>query len=446
MRLSLLRATSDRPTLFCCTASSLLCCFAFLLAPSLAGEWPQWRGPHADGSVAGPARSDPLPDQLSVVWKRKIGGGYSGPVVSGDRVWVHSRQGKDEVVSCFRLSTGETVWRQSYAAPFRQDHSALSHGSGPYATPALGGGRLFTFGITSVLIAWDAANGKLLWRKNSADEFDPSFPYFGNAASPVIWKDLVFVHFGGHVRDDMETPAKGAMVGLRVSDGGEAWRWTGDGPALGATPVIAEIEGRPQLVFKTKKMIVGADPRTGKELWRIPFKVSMDNTIVTPLLVDGRLIVSDYDFGIAAWALQARDSEWTVRRLWKHRTVSMFTSTPVLAGGLVVGFSHFRSGQLVLLDPESGKVHWRGKPRSGEHGSLISWGDEVLVFAEDGSLIIGKVEDNGFRQLKKYAMGRATCWAHPALAGSRIVYRDVEDLAVCLLARPQAPPVATVQQ
>ena len=404
-----------------------------LLAPAHARQWPQWRGPHADGSVAGPARGDPLPDELSVVWKRKIGGGYSGPVVGGDRVWVHSRQGDEEVVSCLRLSTGEPVWRQSYTAPFRQDHSALSHGSGPYATPTLNDGRLFTFGVTSVLIAWDAATGKLLWRKNSADEFDPSFPYFGNAASPVVWEDLVFVHFGGDVRDRIEIPTKSAMVGLRVTDGREAWRWTGDRPAVGATPVITEIEGRPQLVFKTRKMIVGADPRTGKELWRIPFTVTEDNTIVTPLVVDGHLITSDADWGIAAWEFQAGDADWTVRRLWKHRTVSMSMSTPVLAGGLVVGFSYFRSGQLFLLDPESGNVRWQGQPRSGEHASLVSWGDEVLVFAEDGSLTVGKVEDNSFHELKKYALGRATCWAHPAVAGSRIVYRDGDDLAVCLL-------------
>ncbi len=432
MELPLLGSTPDRSTHFLC-AAFLLSGFLFLPAPPLAGQWPQWRGPHADGSVAGPNRSNPLPDQLSSVWTRKIGGGYSGPVVSGDHVWVHSRQGNEEVVRCFRLSTGEVVWSQSYAAPFRQDHSALSHGSGPYATPALKGDRLYTFGVTSVLIAWDAATGKLLWRKSSADEFDPSFPYFGNAASPVVHEDLIFVHLGGDVRDRIEIPAKGAMVGLRISDGREVWRWTGDGPAVGATPVIAEIEDRPQLVFKSRKMIVGADPGTGKELWRIPFKVVEDNTIVTPLFVDGRLITSDPQWGIAAWEIHSRDSDWTARRLWKHRTVSASMSTPVLAGGLVVGFSHLRSGQLFLLDPESGNVRWQGRPRSGEHASLVSWSDEVLVFAEDGSLTIGKVEDNSFHELKKYALGSATCWAHPAVAGSRIVYRDGDDLTVCSL-------------
>ena len=119
----------------------LFSCGLLLLSPALSAEWPQWRGPHADGSVAGPARVAHLSDQPSILWKRQIGGGYSGPVVSGDRVWVHSRQGDNEVVSCLDLFTGELVWRQSYAAPFRQDDNALAHRLGPYATRALNEGR-----------------------------------------------------------------------------------------------------------------------------------------------------------------------------------------------------------------------------------------------------------------------------------------------------------------
>jgi len=412
----------------------LLCCgLIFLLPVLVAAEWTQWRGPHADGSVDGPARVQPLPERPSILWKREIGSGYSGPIVSGSRVWVHSRQDEDEVVSCLDLTSGEPLWRQSYSALFRQDESALSHGVGPYSTPALSEGRLFTFGVTSVLTAWDAASGKLLWRKNSADEFDPGFPYFGAAASPIVWEGLVFVHLGGHEREHIESPSQGAMVALGVADGREIWRWTGDGPAVGSTPVIIEIGGQAQLVFKTKKMMVGTDPHTGLEHWRIPYSMSQDNTIVTPFFIDGRLITSDFDRGVEAWEISAKDSGWTIRQLWKHRDVSMFMSTPVLAGDLVVGFSHLRRGQLFLLEPETGEVVWQGSPRSGEHASLVSWGNEVMVFKDNGSLIMGRVENRQFREVEKYDLGDSVGWSHPAVVDSRIIYRDGADLAVCLL-------------
>jgi outer membrane protein assembly factor BamB len=309
----------------------------------------------------------------------------------------------------------------------------LSHGRGPYSTPALHEGRLFTFGVNSVLVAWDAATGELLWRRDSADEFDPAAPFFGAASSPIVWHDMVFVHLGGHEPSDIENPAQGAMVGLRVADGREMWRWSGDGPAIGATPVITEIEGQPQLVFKTKEMLVGVDPRAGRELWRIPYVVTQDNTIVTPFFLDGHLINSDPDWGIVAWEIRARGENWMLRQLWRHRDVSLNMSTPVLAGGLVVGLSHFRQGQLFLLDPESGEVCWRGSPRSGEHASLISWGDEVMVFMDNGSLIIGKVENRSFHELEKYRLGDSIGWSHPAVVGTRIIYRDGDDLAVCQL-------------
>ena len=153
-------------------------------------------------------------------------------------------------------------------------------------------------------------------------------------------------------------------------------------------------------MFKTKKMMVGADVRTGRELWRIPYVVSQDNTIVTPLVVDGRLITSDFDRGVEAWEIRARGSYWTVKQAWKTRSVSMFMSSPVVAGGLLVGFSHMHRGQLFLLDPKSGNVRWQGSGRSGEHASLIGWGDEAMVFMDNGSLIIGKVEERRFRRAR----------------------------------------------
>jgi outer membrane protein assembly factor BamB len=399
-----------------------------------AEEWPQWRGPRRDGAVSTPFPTGELPDRLDRQWEREVGGGYSGPVVAGDRVWVHSRQEGREVVRSLRLEDGAVLWSRAYEAPFRQNDTARAHGLGPYATPSLAGGRLFTFGVKAVLSAWDAETGELLWRKESAEEFDPAFPYFGAAASPLVWKDLCFVHLGGHER--IEAAARGPMVALRVSDGREMWRWSGGGPAVGASPVIHQHTGGPQLVFKTFKTMVGLDPRTGKELWQVPFVVEMeDNTIVTPLPIGDRLVTSDWDVGMVALELRRRGETWEARPAWKHRELSLSMSSPVLAGGFVVGFSHLQRGQLFVLDPEDGKVLWRGEPRSGEHATLISWDERVLVAQEDGNLLLAEVSREGLRPIRKYRLGHSVAWSHPAVAGDRIVFRDGTRLAVSRLAR-----------
>jgi outer membrane protein assembly factor BamB len=222
------------------------------------------------------------------------------------------------------------------------------------------------------------------------------------------------------------------MVALRVSEGREIWRWDGDGPALAASPVIAEIEGHLQLVFKTEENIVGLDPRTGKELWRIPFKVSMDNTIVTPLVIGDRLLTSDYEKGFRAWQIQSNDESWTVRELWRNRTVSLSLSSPVLVHGQIIGFSHLRKGQLFGLDPSDGEVLWRGEPKWGEYTPtpLIAWGDELLVFREDGWLVVGKVSREGLLSVRRYRLGSFPMWGHPAVVDNRIIIKDGSRLVV----------------
>lgn len=403
-----------------------------LLGLTSAGhaDWPQWRGPARDGSVARPPRGEDWPQRPVLLWEREVGEGYSGPVVAGDRIWVHARRSGQEIVSSLALVSGEELWSRRYDAPFEQDPSAQGHGRGPYATPSLADGRLFTLGVTATLLAWDADAGTPLWKRDYSDEFDPSFSFFGAAASPLVWGGLCFVHFGGQKEENLGKRGRGAMVALGVEDGRERWRWTGDSAPVAASPVVQVIGGRPQLVFKARASIVGVDPATGRELWQIPFRVNLENTIVTPLFADDVLVTSDFEKGIYAWRIEGQGDSWTARPLWQHRDASLFTSSPVIVGDLVVGFSELKKGQLFGLDPRDGRVAWRGEPRWGEHASLIAWGNQLLAFRGDGWLMVGEVSREGFRSLRRYRLGGERMWGHPAVVDDRIILRDGGRLAV----------------
>ena len=448
------------------TGSSLAAALPLATADTLSpdpvadqSEWTQWRGAARDGVVSAEARAGEWPERPVLLWEQEVGEGYSGPVIAGDRVWVHTRRGEAEVVSSLTLGEGRTVWRRRYEVPFQQDPDARAHGLGPYATPAVADGRLFTLGVTSVLSVWDARSGGLLWRRDYAEEFERNHAYFGTASSPLIWGDLCFVHFGGTWGEESDL---GAMVALDVATGAERWRWDGDAPSVGASPVLAEISDRLQLVFKSKMNIVGVDPESGAELWRIPYKVSQDNTIVTPLFIGDQLVTSDWDMGMHSWRIEEEAGTWSARKLWQTRAASIFTSSPVVvggeigreidardrgqaggevsgrdggqgggqAGGQIVGFSHFRRGQLFGMDPVDGEVLWLGDGRSGEHATLVAWGNELLVFQEDGSLVVGQVSREGFRPLRTYSLGRSMMWAHPAVVDNRIIIKDGSRLAV----------------
>lgn len=397
---------------------------------SIAADWPQWRGPERDGSVSTDARRGDWSEKPVLLWEREVGGGHSGPVVAGDRVWVHARKDGEERVLSLALDDGEILWSRGDEVDFDQDESAREHGLGPYSTPALADGRLFTLGVTAILSAWDAGEGTLVWRREYSEEFDPGFPFFGAAVSPLVWGDLCFVHFGVSMGQKPGKPARGAMIALRVADGREQWRWSLDGPSIGASPVVSEIDGRWQLVFKSNEYIVGLDARSGKELWRIPFKVSEDNTIVTPLVIDDRLLTSDYEMGFRSWHIGSKEGRWSAKELWNSKKASLWMSSPVLAGEQIVGFSHLRRGQLFGLDPGDGRVLWWGEPAWGEYASLIARGNDVLVFLDDGSLVIGEVSSDRFRLLRRYTLGGKGMYGHPAMVDSRIVIKDGERLAV----------------
>ena len=392
------------------------------------GDWPQWRGNDRTASLPATTNKADWPERLIKQWEREVGEGYSGPVAVADRIWIHTRKGRREIVSSLKLSDGSEVWSAGYDADFKQHSSARGHGRGPYSTPSMVDGRLFTLGIKAILSAWNADSGTLLWKRDYSSEFDPSYPIFGAAPSPLVWNGLCFLHFGASVGQKPGNPGLGAMVALRARDGKEVWRWDADGPSIGASPMLHKIEGREQLVFKSKEIIVGLDPRTGTELWRIPYKVNQDNTIVTPLFLKNRLLTSDHRKGFHAWQIESEGESWTARHLWRNDE-SLFTSSPVVAAGLVVGLSHRRSGQLFALDPKDGAVLWRGKPRWGEHASLVSRGDEVLVFRENGWLMVGKVSRERFRLLVEYRLGRSGMWGHPAIVHGRILIKDGTRLA-----------------
>src|SRR5215213_3050761 len=105
-------------------------------------DWPQWRGPRRDGSVAA-ALPTQWPEALKKRWETPVGAGHASPVVSGNRVVVIARRGDQEIVRALDLASGMEIWRAAYPAPFIVNPAAQLHGPGPKSTPAIADGRVF---------------------------------------------------------------------------------------------------------------------------------------------------------------------------------------------------------------------------------------------------------------------------------------------------------------
>src|SRR5262245_48381792 len=126
------------------------------------------------------------PSTYTRVWKTEIGEGYSSPVLSGGRVFVHSRKDPQELVTALDAKTGAVVWQSQYAAAFNKNGYAVKMGKGPNATPLVTGGRVITLGASGHVYAWDEATGKQLWSRDFSGRVDTSKLFCGTSASPTI--------------------------------------------------------------------------------------------------------------------------------------------------------------------------------------------------------------------------------------------------------------------
>ena len=93
---------------------------------------------------------------LTQRWRTEVGLGYATPLVVGDRLYVFSRRGDNEVMSALDAATGKTIWDNQYPVSFTMNKGAARHGQGPKSTPAYADGKLFAIGMTGVITAYDA--------------------------------------------------------------------------------------------------------------------------------------------------------------------------------------------------------------------------------------------------------------------------------------------------
>ncbi|MFM1557955.1 MAG: PQQ-binding-like beta-propeller repeat protein [Roseibacillus sp.] len=382
--------------------------------------WPGFMGPKRNGWVENFRPPTRWPKQLKRVWKVEVGAGYGSPLVSGNRVYQHARQGEDEVVWCLALETGKVVWRKSYAVPFKMGGGGERHGKGPKSSPVLADGRLFTLSITGVLSAWDATSGDLLWRKDYRSEFKRNQPNWGVATSPLVDGERLVVHLGND--------SEGALLALNVKSGKEVWRQGQDGASY-SSPLFAEIHGVRQIVQWNHEKLVGVESKSGRFLWEHPAPHRGHNqNMPTPVFHQGRILLGGEHRGIQSLEPQLKDGVWTVVKHWHQRKVGLDMSTAVINGDLLYGFSHFKIGQLFCLDPKTGEVRWLGPGRTGANVAFLALPGHILALIDSGELRIIATGGDSYTQVASYRVAESQTWAPPVLLKDKILVKDLHTL------------------
>ena len=401
--------------------SAAIILFAVAAAQAVsAQDWPQWRGPNRDGVVGSFTEPKAWPEQLKLKWKVKVGIGHSSPVVSGRRIYLHSREGENEVVQAIDPATGERLWQDSYPVAYTVQRAAAAHGKGPKATPVVAHGRLYTFGISGVLSCYDIRSGKLRWRKETSSQFNNDLPDYGVASSPVVDRGLLIINAGG---------GSGALMAYNAETGEQKWSLKADSASY-ASPIVADLGGARQVITVSQQSIIGVAADSGVLLWRIPYPATGPVTIPTPVLYQQTVICSGFDRGTKAFTVTKRGNEWATEEAWYNSDVSVWMNTPVLSGDFLFGLSQKKRGQFFGLDARTGKVLWTSDGQAGDYAVLLKSAHKLFIQTTDGSLTVAKITDKGYEPIKSYQVADSATWAHPAIIKNQVLIKDVEHLAL----------------
>jgi outer membrane protein assembly factor BamB len=387
----------------------------------VAADWPQWLGPNRDGASV--EKVAPWKEAPKVLWRQPVGEGHSSPVVAGGRVFLHFKvkEKDEEAVAAFDAQTGKELWHTTYAkAP-----ATFLFGNGPRATPAVVGGRVYTFGITGVLSCFAADTGKQAWQVDTLQKFQAPNLFFGVSCSPLVEGNQVLVNVG-----------KGASIVAFDKDKGDvAWKMLDD-PASYSSPIVFGQGRERQIVFLTQQGLVSLPPGGGSVFWKFPLVDRLNESSTTPVRVGDLLLASSVTYGSVGLRLETQDGKPAASQVWKNPALTCYFSTPVPVGPdhvyVVTGSPPPRAqANLSCVEARTGKELWR-RPKVGRyHAALLRTGDDRLLMLDDtGNLLLVDPDAKEYRELARAKVCGDT-WAHPALAAGRLYVRDEREL-ICL--------------
>lgn len=428
-----------------------------IAGPLRADDWPQWLGPQRDAVWRETGVMEKLPTNgPPVLWRTRIGAGYSGPAVAHGRVYVTDRQlnsgGSNpanpfergsipgtERILCLSERDGTILWKHEYHCPYD-----ISYPAGPRTTPAVDSGKVYTLGAVGDLVCLETQSGQPVWSRQLKKDYGIESPMWGFAGHPLVdGQKLICL-----VRGEGTT-----VVAFDKETGKELWRaLTAREPGY-APPMIYEAGGKRQLIVWHPQAINSLDPETGKVYWSIPFAINAGLSIATPRKWGDFLLVTAFYNGSLMLRLGA--DQPTATQVWRGRKSSEQNTdglhgllcTPFVEDGYIYGVCSY--GQFRCLKADTGERVWEtfaptvGQSMRWGTAFIVKNGSRFFLFNERGELIIAKLSPGGYEEISRArllepvntAPGRPVVWSHPAFANRCFFGRnDQEIIGVSLTA------------
>lgn len=379
------------------------------------GDWSQFRGPHRDGELHGVRiATDWTAQPPKLLWKQRIGPGWSSLAVVGDRLFTQEQRGELETVVCLDAATGNQVWAHSDKARFWDGQA----GAGPRATPTFAESRIYTLGGTGILNCRDAASGMLVWTHDTVADAGAAAQMWGISNSPLVVDGLVIAWAGG--------PGDKGLLAYRCDDGELAWTAPA-GTVSYSSPQLATIDGQQQVLFFSEQGLVALDPASGKSLWEFPAVNANIWRAITPRQIGpARVLIGSEDLGLVQIDVQRAGETWTAAEHLASKAMRPAYNDLVVLDGCVYSLD---GGFGCCADLETGKRRWKGG-RYG-HGQVLLLADQklLLVLTETGDIALVRATPERHEELARIPGITGKTWNHPVIAHGRLFIRNDEEIA-----------------
>jgi outer membrane protein assembly factor BamB len=412
-------------------------------------NWPQFRGPQSLGVAEDPNLPDKWSATENVAWKSDIAGvGWSSPIVWGDKIFITSvisagqietpKKGlyfggergapKDEhrwMVYCVDWKTGKILWEREVnrGVPKTTRHLKNSYAS---ETPVTDGQRVYAYFGNLGLFCYDF-KGKLLWKQ----AFEPRKTRFGwgTAASPVIYKDRIYI-----VNDNDE---QSFLAAYDAQTGQQVWKVDREIGTNWTTPYIWENKQRTELIVPATKAVRSYD-LNGKVLWE--FKGMSSIVIPVPFSKFDLLYISSGYVGDqhrpvyavrpgASGDISLKEGEKSNQFIaWYLPQGGPYNPSPLVYGDYY--YTLYDRGFFTCHDARTGKEIYgkqRIDPNAGAYtSSPWAYNGKIFCLSEDGDTFVIQAGPE-YKLIGKNSLDEM-CMATPAIARGSLIIRTASKL------------------
>lgn len=368
---------------------------ALMACSSVAGadDWPAWRGPTGQGFC----EEKNVPVKWSVTenikWKVPLANqGNSTPVIWGDKIFLTqaNKGGSVRSLLCLGRADGKVLWKNDVAYAEKETNWDPNwYGN---ASPALDGERVVVSFGSAGMFCYDF-DGKELWKRTDLGKWEH---IFGNASSPVLYKDLAILWCGPN-----QGKGRNFLVAVNKKTGATIWEHDEKAGSWG-TPLIANVNGQDQLLLSVVPHLKGFDPKTGKELWLCN---GLTKYVYTSPLYGNGVAVSMSGYGGAAFGVKLGGSgDITKDRLWLHPN-----NIQRVGSGMIVGDHVYivdENGTPRCYELLSGKEVWKVETRPGgtTWGSMVHSEGRLYVLMRGGETLVFKASPKSFELLARNSL------------------------------------------